>query len=133
MRVLIIGPDERKAIQDLVEFASKPENLVVPGVTRFVPGDRPEFVIVIPHEYRCVFSNMKSNSGEIYRHLSISVPHLMPSPESCVMIAKEFGFTVSDDNDLNIRKRGRYDGWQLSLDKEVVILAQSMGGLKGSN
>lgn len=92
MRPLLIGPAEKKAVEELVAFASREENWYRPGVSQWVPGDRLEYVLSLG-TYRCVFTYTEGR-GKLYRHLSISVPGtLYPNPVAATTIAVLFGFT----------------------------------------
>lgn len=125
MRVLIIGPDEQAAIRKLVAYAMDPQHFFLPG-SGIIPGDDPNHVVRVPDGYRCVFTLTK-HERKLFRHLSISVPRqgMMPSPEACVALAKEFGFTSSDDG-LDLIARIEQDGWLVQPDKgeNCIVMVQ---------
>jgi len=108
MRALIIGPDEQAAIAKVMAYAMEPAHFYTIGGP--IPGDNPAYTCTVPDGFRCVFTFTR-DKRKLFRHLTISVPgELLPSPESCVVIAKEFGFTASDE-DLNLILRMERDGW----------------------
>jgi hypothetical protein len=124
MRALIIGPDEQAAIRKVVDYAT--DHCFTPDAN-WVPGDQPDHVVRVPDGYRCVFTLTKRD-GKLFRHLSISVSGpLFPSPEACIMLAKEFGFTASDDS-FNLPMRAQ-DGWGIAPNKNdhcVVLWQEEM-------
>lgn len=131
MRALIVGPDERAAIGRLVEYAKEPGHHYIPGRTKVVPGDDPAFVVQVPDGFRCVFTITKHN-GQLFRHLTVSVPtEKYPSPEACVMLAKEFGFTTKQpETNFDLISRME-DGWMVSMGHEgehCIVLAQPVEG-----
>jgi len=124
MRALILGPGEQAAIAEVVAYAMEPSHHYRIGDP--VPGNNPKFVAHIPDGFRCVFT-LTHDKGKLYRHLSVSVPApMMPSPEACVVLAKEFGFTASD-NGLNLVARIEKDKWLAGLgrqDEHCVVILQ---------
>jgi hypothetical protein len=124
MRALIIGPDEKAAIRKVVAYAMEPDHFFRDGGSP--PGSDPNFVAHIPDGFRCVFTFTR-HQGKLFRHLTVSVNGpLLPSPEAGVMLAKEFGFTASDDS-LDVVLRMQNDGWLASPGHEgehCVMLAQ---------
>lgn len=99
MRPLLIGDEQIRQIQSVVEFASRPENRYVPGVTS-TPGLLPQLTMYLPIGYRCVFSFTQVDAG-LYRHLSVSVDAAckLPNPHAVAELAKRFGFTGERDKD----------------------------------
>jgi hypothetical protein len=130
MRALIIGPDEQAAIAKVVAFATEPQHWYAPGPTAPIPGENPEYVAHAPDGFRCVFTFTKHESG-LFRHLTVSVQAqkgTLPSPEACVALAKEFGFTASTD-DLNLIARMEKDGWMTSTGHEgenCIVVVQPL-------
>ena len=124
MRVLIIGPDEKAAIAKVVAYAMEPSHFHKIGGP--IPGDNPAFVADIPDGFRGVFT-LTQHGGKLFRHLTVSVTGgKFPSPEACVLIAKEYGFTASDD-ELSIEKRIVQDGWQTGpghKGEHCIVLVQ---------
>lgn len=117
MRALILGPDEKAAIAKVVAYAMEPDHFYIPGASP-LPGDDPDFVAHVPDGFRCVFT-LTRHHGNLFRHLSISVPdrNLRPSFEAIVMLAKEFGFIASDQS-LDLIPRLERDGWLVSPGHE---------------
>jgi hypothetical protein len=116
MRALMIGPDEKTAIDKLVAFAMEPDHFFVPG-NGIVPGDNPDYVTHVPDGFRCVFTFTK-HKNKLFRHLTVSVTgSKLPSPEACIMLAREFGFTAGSDN-FNLIERMEKDRWMVSQGAE---------------
>lgn len=93
MRPLIIGQDEKVALQKLAKFAEE-HPLIVDGSIPGVPvGDNPDFVVKLPFGYRVVFS-IEDQPGGMVRHLSMSVdtPWKVPNPLAVEMVMQEIGF-----------------------------------------
>jgi hypothetical protein len=110
MRALIIGPDEQASIAKVVAYAMEPEHWYNADKSGPVPGDNPAYVVHVEDGFRCVFT-FTQHKGALYRHLTISVTGtLLPAPEAAVALAKEFGFTTSDDS-LDIVVRMQRDRW----------------------
>jgi hypothetical protein len=95
-RILVINDEVREAARQLVEFASKPENVYHPGPGATVPGDNPNFVLQLG-DYRCVFTI--TDNKRLWKHLSVSVPakDYLPNPAAFEEIAHLFGITGSLD------------------------------------
>lgn len=95
MRPLII---DHKAIAALKEYAENnvvttiDMQLTVSGKKKPV-GDNPEHVLVLPVDYRIVFSIEAQPAGMV-RHISISILGVdaFPNMIAAQLIAKEFGF-----------------------------------------
>jgi hypothetical protein len=93
IRVLIIDDRARAGAARVVEYASRPENLYVPGPGAKIPGDDPGHVLRLG-DYRMVFSLTKVTTGEVYRHFSMSVPAKSKFPHPVVVdeVLELFGF-----------------------------------------
>jgi hypothetical protein len=93
MALIYMGPEAQARIDEIVAFASRPENLYRPGKVDWVPGNRPEFVF---HSgtIRAVFSFTRHPHGHTIRHLTISTSSSKdyPAPQMVWTIAKMFGF-----------------------------------------
>ncbi|MBT8490687.1 MAG: hypothetical protein KJN62_06545 [Deltaproteobacteria bacterium] len=96
-RMLLIGEAERAAIKNLMFYAEnnkisyKKMKKIMSG--KLPPaGDNPNFSIVIPLDYRIVFT-IERQPLWWAKHLSISVPEKgkYPSVEAVDMICQEFG------------------------------------------
>jgi hypothetical protein len=88
------------------------------------PGDNPAYVARLG-SYRVVFT-MTEQKGELWRHLSVSVPGgKLPNPAAVFMIADAFGFTGWSD------KRLLEPGpdWGVGHDAiaHCIVVAQSLG------
>lgn len=83
---------EKQAIVAVVEFASLPENVYIPGPQAKVPGRDPRHVFRVG-DTRCVFSISRFPSG-LYRHLTLSKADrtTYPDAETVAEIAQCFGF-----------------------------------------
>lgn len=118
MSVLIIDDGTRKAIKQLVQYAS--ENICsLSTIKKIVAGEEPPpgdcdlFVLELHLGYCCVYTHDEQPGG-ICRHISVSVdrPRKFPSPEAVDLIMKEFGFV----NNLESKKN-----YILVDEKEMVI------------
>jgi hypothetical protein len=89
---------EKLAIVAVVEFASIPENVYVPGPNAKVPGRDPRHVFRVGNT-RCVFSISRFRAG-LYRHLTLSQADKKTYPDAEVVeeIARCFGFVGSPTN-----------------------------------
>jgi len=95
LRVLIIDNEAKSRATEVLDFASKPENIYRPGPKVKAPGDNPNYVMNIG-DFRVVFSLTESQIDQmIYRHLSISVPdrNRFPNPVVVNEVIQLFGFT----------------------------------------
>jgi hypothetical protein len=107
--VLILDDIEKKAVESLVTFASRPENWYKAD-SDWSPGDRPEYVVGLTKFnqgentgflYRCVFtwSVFPPTHGNIMvRHLSVGYARegRMPNPPILETITAMFGFTGAE-------------------------------------
>ena len=94
MRVLVIDAQAKAGAAKVVEYSSLPENLYVPGPAAKIPGDMKEHTLRLG-DYKIVFSLTKDPStGDVYRHLSISVPTKGAFPHPAVVneVLGLFGF-----------------------------------------
>jgi hypothetical protein len=117
MRALIIGPDQKAAIAKVVAHAMEPDHFYH-AASGQIPGDDPNFVAHVPVGFRCVFTLTK-HGGKLFRHLTVSVPDKdrFPSPEAMIALAREFGFTTSDDS-FDLTARLERDRWLISEGHE---------------
>ncbi len=100
MRILIIDEHAKSQASRVVDYASRPENLYVPGPTAKTPGDMKEHTLYFG-DYRVVFSLTKDvRTSKIFRHLSMSVPAkgALPHPVAVNEIIGLFGFRGGMDN-----------------------------------
>jgi hypothetical protein len=92
---LLLSGDGQARAHEVALYAAQPAHWYRPGVTSFVPGDRPEYVARID-SYRCVFTYTVAE-GSLWRHLSISLSSRaagkLPSPIPAWTIASWFGFS----------------------------------------
>jgi hypothetical protein len=134
VRALIIGPDEQRRIRKVLAYALDRDHYYHPGITPVIPGHNPRYVAEIPDGFRCVFT-ITAHQAQLWRHLTVSLSggretDMYPSPEASVMIAKEFGFTASDDS-LDVIVRAQRDGWMVSTghkDEHCIVLIQPLEG-----
>lgn len=115
LRVLAIGPEERKRIQALRVYAEKHFYTMkmleeVRDGKLSPPGDDPNFVIELSFGYRIVYT-IESQILGMCRHISISVdtPGKVPSPMAVQMIIEEFGFRQTPDPDKRILTNEQFD------------------------
>ena len=122
MRVLIITDEEREAAHKVALYAALPEHHYKPGPGVKPPGDNPNHVVVF-NSFKCVFSFTEFPSkhpkrGDIFRHLSVSVPDpkAYPHPTMVENIALLFGF------------KGKLEDWQVAPHERehCIIVAQPL-------
>ena len=119
MRPLVIDDTARARVAEVEAFAFA--NWYRPGQSENAPGDDSRHVVEL-NTYRCVFSYTLAPDGELFRHLSISVPSkAYPNPFAVFTIAELFGFTGWDGKTLEAP-----DDWMIDLNKEehCVVAAQ---------
>lgn len=104
MRMLIIGPEEKKEIVKVIEFAKKnpiSEEQLKSG--SIIVGNIQGYVCKMTDGFRIVFSYEHQPIGWC-KHISISIPssEKVPSIPAVEMIIKEFGFTESINDQENV-------------------------------
>src|ERR1700745_1054225 len=99
LRALVIDEEARKTVRRVVEFAEAEAHWYEPYQGDFsAPGDDSRHVAMLG-TYRCVFSITLAPDGQLYRHLSVSVPgEDFPNPYALYTIAELFGFTGWDQS-----------------------------------
>jgi hypothetical protein len=95
MQALLLTPEIETSIDSLVEFASRPENRWKVGVSDWTPGDRKDFVRILPVAYKLVFTLTELPNGEVYRHMSLSFgkKEKWPNEIATFTLATMCGFT----------------------------------------
>jgi hypothetical protein len=91
---VIILSEAKKRAAEIATFASQPNNWYCIGTSAFVPGDRGEYVLR-SGDHKAVFSWTMLKTGEVYRHLSVSVARKGAYPQPLVVwtLAHYFGLT----------------------------------------
>jgi hypothetical protein len=98
LRPLIIDETVKSRVREIVAFAEK--NLYYPGKSETIPGNDPRHTVNLL-SYRCVFSLTVDPAGDVFRHLSVSIPDKnYPHPYVFFAIAELFGFTGWDGRSL---------------------------------
>ncbi len=129
MRPLILGPAELASIEEVLTFAARPENHYRPFAGDTVPpGDKEGYVrnFGLPDRpYRCVYSLSVASNGELFRHLSISIPRMQeqataPHPIALWTLARAYGFTGWDGVSVHPPS-----DWVLSLPGFCVAIVQA--------
>lgn len=82
--------------KEITAFAAQPANWYRIGESTWIPGNRPEYVLGAAGNIRAVFSFTWVSDDEVYRHLTISAPHSLPSPLFVWTLAHAFGFTGAE-------------------------------------
>jgi hypothetical protein len=91
--------------KEITAFAAQPANWYRIGESTWIPGNRPEYVLGAAGNIRAVFSFTWVSDDEVYRHLTISAPHSLPSPLFVWTLAHAFGFTGAEaDKDGIVQK-----------------------------
>jgi hypothetical protein len=127
VNVLIITPEEKRAVQELVAFASAKENWFDPAKHKWVPGNRPEYRVQLTM-YNVVFT-WTVGDGKVHRHMSISklVGPGLPDPMFAMTIATWCGFTGGEVADDVTVQPG--PDWYIDVDREIpcAIFGQTIG------
>lgn len=95
LQVFVISAETKRDIARVIEYASRPENLYIPGPSAKIPGDDPGH-IHCQNGIRAVFSlTQHRKTRETYRHLSLSVEGAgsLPNPAIAEEILSLFGFS----------------------------------------
>lgn len=130
LRPLILGPSELAAIAKVVEFAARPENHYRPFTGDNVPpGDKESYILSLGlpgRLYRCVYSITAASNGQLFRHLSISIPGMesrsvAPNPIACWTLARAYGFTGWD----GVSQRPP-SSWAVDLPGFCVAIAEAL-------
>ncbi len=133
MASVMLLDDAKARAQEVAALAEKPENWYIVGESTWVPGDRPEYVL-LSGSIRAVFSWTKFPSGDLRRHMSVSVrgPHY-PNPIVVWSLAHYFGFTGVAMDELGV---GRTHGnWAVAVDEKehcIVVQEEIATGALGS-
>lgn len=107
--------------KEIVAFAEQPEHWYRIGESTWVPGDRPEYVLGSAGNIRAVFSITRVSDMEVFRHLTISAPHALPSPLFVWTLAHMFGFTGAKPDDAGIVQRPS-PTWGFGYDEEEMCI-----------
>ena len=98
MRALLIGPDQKAAVQKVVDYAEAhrfPRSMLAAAMNAGKPllGGERGFLCELPIGFRCAFSIEQHPAGW-YRHLSVSVnvPGKLPPLPAMDAIMTLFGF-----------------------------------------
>jgi hypothetical protein len=121
MRPLVIDQSAKAKVAEVEEFAFS--NWYYPGRSENPPGDDPRHVLEL-NTYRCVFSYTMSPHGDLYRHLSVSVPsEKYPNPFAVFVIAELFGFTGWDGKTIDYPA-----DWEAGVNKteHCVVVVQKI-------
>lgn len=97
LRALVIDEQAHSVAKAIRSFAELPANWYRPWTEKSPPpGDNENYVCQLD-SFRCVFSITEDGQGNLWRHLSISVPsEKYPHPIAAFWIAELFGFTGYD-------------------------------------
>jgi len=127
VRPLVIDDALKAECARLRIFAEDPKNWYVIGETKFVPGDRPEYVIRTAFGFRVVFTitHALEHRPEPIRHMTISVSGKnYPNPMVVFTLAHYLGFTgASVVNDV-VPEPGP---WAMAIDdgEHCIIVQQA--------
>jgi hypothetical protein len=92
-RVLVVDDEARAKVQSVIAYAH--EHIYNPSLHQQAPGENPGHVAAL-NSFRCVFSFTVDRNGDLYRHLSVSVPSKdYANPVAISEIAGLFGFSGS--------------------------------------
>jgi len=127
MGILILTEAKVRA-EEIVAYASQTENWYRMEVSTFVPGDRKEYVLR-SGDHRAVFSWTMAPTGEVRRHMSVSVPRKGKYPQPIVVwtLAHYFGFTGAELGDGDVVHEPA-DGWVFAQDEDegCIVVQQEV-------
>jgi hypothetical protein len=105
MQALLLDDNMKKELQRLRQYAEQhpatmDQLLAIKNGFERAPGDRPEFCCVIPVGVKVVYTVEPADTGQMIRHLSVSVRNKTPSVPIVEMIMVELGFKhkLTDDD-----------------------------------
>lgn len=109
MSVLIINSNVIKSVETVKDYATKNpmkvDELKSVLINRTSPvGDRPQHVIVIPNDFRVVYSIEEQVDAEMYHHLSISLINKEKSLPSVSAVEEIMNLFDMGKNIKNCRK-----------------------------
>ena len=125
MGALIIDDTTKKAAEGLAKFATAKENWYHVNESKWVPGDRPEYVLNFLN-YRTVFT-ITVLGDKICRHMSVSVPTLrkFAHPITVFTICTMLGFTGGVvDNGITTKPGEDWSMVSQHTPRSCVIVAQ---------
>lgn len=128
MRALVIDGYAKAQVKRVLDHALDPKHYYMPHRDARVPGDDSRFVCHL-NTYRAVFTITVDRGGNLWRHLSISVPSKdYPNPFAAYTIAEMFGFTGWDGKSANPP-----DGWVIRVDEgdHCIALGQEYRPIAG--
>jgi hypothetical protein len=126
VKPLLINEKILADIAAVRDYALEPENLYDPGQSPQPPGDDPRHVVLVPVNFRCVFSITRwPDDDQLYRHLSISLfeRDAYPNAAAAFMLAESFGFTGWDYHALTTPG----PDWLLDTHEHAAVIAQKLG------
>lgn len=126
MQFLELNDDQKAAVENLVKFASHPDNWYLIGHSQWSPGDRVEYCLHL-NNYRTVFTISKAED-KLYRHLSLSFNgKAAMHPIIAFTIAAMFGFTNAKIRENDVVTEPGPD-WQVGINKKEnsLILLQEV-------
>lgn len=128
MRPLVIDDVARAKVQRVLDHAQKREawyEVIYGRSQQSTPGDDSRYSTHLG-TYRCVFTyTLDAVHGQLFRHLSISVPsEKYPHVAAVLAIAELFGFTGWDGRRIDRLP----EGWIGSVDERqhCIVIAQEL-------
>jgi hypothetical protein len=126
MGILFLNEGVEQRIFDIVAHASNPLHWYRPGKSDWVPGDKPEYVL-LSGDTKAVFSWTETTA--VFRHLSVSVRTPGKYPDLTVVwtLAHKFGFQgATPDKDGFVHKPSPTWGCGSSQAHECVTLIEQV-------
>lgn len=133
LRPLVIDDTTKAAVQKVMDYAQNRAHWYwvdqhMQGKTK-CPGGIPEHTVILS-TYRCVFSYTRIATGQVYRHLSISVPVKGKYPNSaCAFaIAELFGFSGWSFETWDGRSQEFPADWSVgkNAEQQCIVMAQKI-------
>jgi len=113
MQIFPFGADIQARAKELSDFASRSENWYRWPEVDWIPGDRPEY-IMMAGTLRVVFSWTATRDG-VFRHMTISNITNYPQPFAVWTMAHMLGFTGATPNAEGLVE-GHPESWQISMN-----------------
>jgi hypothetical protein len=124
MRGLVIDEEVRGRVQRVLAYAE--QNVYHPRKGR-LPGNDARLVLQL-NTYCCVFSyTMDQSTGDLYRHLSISIPRegYMAHPVVVAELAGLYGFSGHEQG---VEARLANGAWLINVNKQdhCIVLGEKL-------
>jgi hypothetical protein len=132
MIFLPITPEVKEAAERIAEYAAHEDHWYTPHADLQPPGNNPEHVLRAGN-VRAVFSWTRDPySGDVVRHLTVSVEGRWPQPVVVWTLANMFGFTGAEADETGV-VMDKADTWQVGVndDEQCIAVIEKVEGANG--